>query len=211
TAQETMPGTSLEGSRPTYTYKVVLLGSMSVGKSSLAYRYVKNDFREFLPTVGCSFFTQTLNLQAATVKFEIWDTAGQEKYQSVCHLYYRNAHAALLVYDIANKETLRRAKLWLEELEKKFLPDEIVIALVGNKTDLAAEREVTTEEGAEFARTKGLLFMETSAKSNHQVNDIFMATVQELLRREKEKAPAPSPHGRSTVDLQEGTPKRRCC
>ncbi|NXM30903.1 RAB17 protein, partial [Oxyruncus cristatus] len=210
-AQEMMPGTSLEGNRPTYTYKVVLLGSMSVGKSSLAYRYVKNDFREFLPTVGCSFFTQTLNLEVATVKFEIWDTAGQEKYQSVCHLYYRNAQAALLVYDIANKETLRRAKLWLEELEKKFLPDEIVIALVGNKTDLAAEREVTTEEGTEFARTKGLLFMETSAKSNHQVNDIFMAIVQELLRREKERAPAPSPHRRSTVNLQKGTPKRRCC
>ncbi|NWT04936.1 RAB17 protein, partial [Mionectes macconnelli] len=211
TAQETMPGASVGGCRPTYTYKVVLLGSMSVGKSSLAYRYVKNDFREFLPTVGCSFFTQTLNLEVATVKFEIWDTAGQEKYQSVCHLYYRGAHAALLVYDIANKETLRRAKLWLEELEKKFLPDEIVIALVGNKTDLAAEREVTTEEAAEFAWTKGLLFMETSAKSNHQVNDIFTAIVQELLRREKEKAPAPSPHERSTVNLQQSTPKRRCC
>ncbi|KAJ7403454.1 Ras-related protein Rab-17 [Pitangus sulphuratus] len=175
TAQEMMPGTSVEGSCPTYTYKVVLLGSMSVGKSSLAYRYVKNDFREILPTVGCSFFTHTHNLEEATVKFEIWDTAGQEKYQSVCHLYYRNAHAALLVYDIAKKETLKKAKLWLEELEKKFLPNEIVIALVGNKTDLAAEREVTTEEGAELAQTKGLLFMETSARSNHQVNDIFMA------------------------------------
>ncbi|NXG03889.1 RAB17 protein, partial [Sakesphorus luctuosus] len=210
-AQKTMPGTSLEGSRPTYMYKVVLLGSMSVGKSSLAYRYVRNDFREFLPTVGCSFFTQTLNLEEATVRFEIWDTAGQEKYQSVCHLYYRDAHAALLVYDIASKETLKRAKLWLEDLEKKFLPDEIVIALVGNKTDLAAEREVTTEEGEEFARTKGLLFMETSAKSNYQVNDIFMAIVQELLRREKEKASTPSPQRRSTVDLRESRARTRCC
>ncbi|XP_064574230.1 ras-related protein Rab-17 isoform X1 [Zonotrichia leucophrys gambelii] len=157
----------------------------------------------------CSFFTQILELDEATVKFEIWDTAGQEKYQSVCHLYYRDAHAALIVYDIANKETFSRAKLWLEELEKKFLPDEIVVALVGNKTDLAAEREVTTEEGEDFARTKGLLFMETSAKSNHQVNDVFMAVVQELLRREKEKAPRPSPRGSPTVDLRmSGT---RCC
>ncbi|XP_063197352.1 ras-related protein Rab-17 isoform X1 [Chroicocephalus ridibundus] len=174
-AQKAMPGTSPEGIRPTYMYKVVLLGSTSVGKSSLAYRYVKNDFKESLPTVGCSFFTQTVNLEVATIKFEIWDTAGQEKYHSVCHLYYRGAHAVLLVYDIAKKETLNRAKLWLRDLEKEFLPDEIVIALVGNKTDLAAEREVATEEGEEFARTKGLLFMETSAKSNHQVNDIFMA------------------------------------
>ncbi|NXU67501.1 RAB17 protein, partial [Horornis vulcanius] len=144
-------------------------------------------------------------------KFEIWDTAGQEKYQSVCHLYYRDAHAALLVYDIANKQTFSRARLWLEELEKRFLPNEIVIALVGNKTDLAAEREVTTEEGEEFARTKGLLFMETSAKSNHQVNDVFISVVQELLRREKEKASKPSPHGRSTVDLRVSGARPRCC
>ncbi|NWH32844.1 RAB17 protein, partial [Chloropsis hardwickii] len=210
-AQTVTPGASPEGPRPSYMYKVVLLGSMSVGKSSLAYRYVRNSFRELLPTVGCSFFTQTLELDEGTVKFEIWDTAGQEKYQSVCHLYYRDAHAALLVYDIANKQTLSRAKLWLEELEKRFLPDEIVIALVGNKTDLGAEREVTTEEGEEFAQTKGLLFMETSAKSNHQVNDVFMSVVQELLRREKEKALKPPPHGRSTVDLRASGARTRCC
>ncbi|NWQ86402.1 RAB17 protein, partial [Burhinus bistriatus] len=210
-AQKAMPGTSLEGIHPTYMYKVVLLGSTSVGKSSLAYRYVKNDFKESLPTVGCSFFTQMVTLEVAAVKFEIWDTAGQEKYHSVCHLYYRGAHAALLVYDITNKETLNRAKLWLRELEKEFLPDEIVIALVGNKMDLAAEREVTTEEGEEFARTKGLLFMETSAKSNHQVNDIFMAIAQELIQREQEKASTSSPRGRSTVDLGESRVRTRCC
>ncbi|NXI36268.1 RAB17 protein, partial [Galbula dea] len=204
-------GTKLEGIRPTYSYKLVLLGSTSVGKSSLAYRYVKNDFKESLPTVGCSFFTQTLDLELATIKFEIWDTAGQEKYHSVCHLYYRGAHAALLVYDIANKETLNRAKLWLRDLEKEFLPDEIVIALVGNKMDLASEREVTTEEGEEFARTKGLLFMETSAKSNHQVNDIFMAIAQELLQREQKKASPPSSSEISTVDLGESGVRTRCC
>ncbi|XP_010576296.1 PREDICTED: ras-related protein Rab-17 [Haliaeetus leucocephalus] len=206
-----MLGTSLEGIRPTYTYKVVLLGSMSVGKSSLAYRYVKNDFKELLPTVGCSFFTQTLNLEVATVKFEIWDTAGQEKYHSVCHLYYRGAHAALLIYDITNKETLNKAKLWLRDLEKEFLPNEIVIALVGNKMDLAAEREVATQEGEEFARTKGLLFIETSAKSSQQVNDIFMAIAQELLQREQEKESTLSLHRRSTVDLGESGARMGCC
>uniref|UniRef100_A0A8V5H9I2 Ras-related protein Rab-17 n=1 Tax=Melopsittacus undulatus TaxID=13146 RepID=A0A8V5H9I2_MELUD len=204
------PLTPSPGIHPTYPYKVVLLGSTSVGKSSLAYRYVRNDFKESLPTVGCSFFTQTLHMEVATVKLEIWDTAGQEKYHSVCHLYYRGAHAALLVYDITNKETLNRAKLWLRDLEKEFLPDEIVIALVGNKVDLAAEREVTTEEGEEFARTRGLLFMETSAKSNHQVNDIFMAIAQELLQREQ-KARAPSPHGRSAVSLGESRVRTGCC
>ncbi|NWU92841.1 RAB17 protein, partial [Upupa epops] len=203
--------TSLLGLHPTYIYKVVLLGSTSVGKSSLAYRYVKNDFKESLPTVGCSFLTQTLNLQVATMKFEIWDTAGQEKYHSISHLYYRGAQAALLVYDVTNKETFTRAKLWLRDLEKEFLPDEIIIALVGNKADLAAEREISTEEGEEFARTEGLLFMETSAKSNYQVNDIFMTIAQKLLQIEQEKASAQLLGEMSTVDLEESKERMRCC
>uniref|UniRef100_A0A8C4YBY1 RAB17, member RAS onco family n=1 Tax=Gopherus evgoodei TaxID=1825980 RepID=A0A8C4YBY1_9SAUR len=115
-----------------YISKVVLLGSTAVGKSSTAFRYVKNDIRESMTTVGCSFFTQL-------------GTAGQEMYHSVCHLYYRGANAAFLVYDIARKATFARAKLWLRELEKEFLPDELVIVLVSNKADLAAQREVTFE------------------------------------------------------------------
>ncbi|OXB71917.1 UNVERIFIED_CONTAM: hypothetical protein H355_004590 [Colinus virginianus] len=236
-AQTAVLGSSLGDNRPTYIYKVVLLGSTSVGKSSLAYRYVKNDFKESLPTVGCSFFTQTVQLETAMIKLEIWDTAGQEKYHSVCHLYYRGAHAALLVYDLTNKETLNRAKQWLTELEKEFLPDEIVIALVGNKTDLADEREVAAEEGEEFARNRSLLFMETSAKSNHQVNDIFMAigkvwdgsrvphplaklvmlsalcslSAQELLQREGEKAPVPSMGGGQRLDLGTRRGRMGCC
>ncbi|NXC40594.1 RAB17 protein, partial [Penelope pileata] len=209
--QRAVPGSPPGRDHPTYVYKVVLLGSTSVGKSSLAYRYVKNDFQESLPTVGCSFFTQTIRLEAATIKLEIWDTAGQEKYHSVCHLYYRGAQAALLVYDLTNKETLSRAKLWLKDLEKEFLPDEIVIALVGNKMDLAAEREVTAEEGEEFARSRGLLFMETSAKSNYQVNDVFMAVAQELLQREGEKVPTPPAGSGQRVDLRGSRARTGCC
>uniref|UniRef100_A0A452IAT1 RAB17, member RAS oncogene family n=1 Tax=Gopherus agassizii TaxID=38772 RepID=A0A452IAT1_9SAUR len=115
-----------------YISKVVLLGRTAMGKSSTAFRYVKNDIRESMTTVGCSFFTQL-------------GTAGQEMYHSVCHLYYRGANAAFLVYDIARKATFVRAKLWLRELEKEFLPDELVIVLVSNKADLAAQREVTFE------------------------------------------------------------------
>uniref|UniRef100_A0A8B9TUU3 Ras-related protein Rab-17 n=1 Tax=Anas platyrhynchos TaxID=8839 RepID=A0A8B9TUU3_ANAPL len=207
--QEGAAGGSLERHCPTYIYKVVLLGSTAVGKSSLAYRYMKNDFQESLPTVGCSFFTKILRMESATVKLEIWDTAGQEKYHSVCHLYYRGAHAALLVYDITNKETLGRAKQWLKELEKEFLHDEIVIALVGNKTDLAEEREVPTEEGEEFARSRSLLFAETSAKSNHQVKDVFMAVALQLLQREAETAPAPR-RGQH-VDLGASRARTGCC
>nr|XP_023498420.1 ras-related protein Rab-17 isoform X2 [Equus caballus] len=158
-----------------FVFKLVLLGSGSVGKSSLALRYVKNDFRSTLPTVGCAFFTKVVDLGAASLKLEIWDTAGQEKYHSVCHLYFRGANAALLVYDITRKDSFDMVQQWLKDLEKEFHPGEIVVMLVGNKTDLGEEREVTFEEGKEFAESKRLLFMETSARLNHQVTEVFSA------------------------------------
>ncbi|XP_050771911.1 ras-related protein Rab-17 [Gopherus flavomarginatus] len=197
-----------------YIFKVVLLGSAAVGKSSTAFLRVKNDVRESVLTVGCSFFTQLVCLQTATIKLEIWDTAGQEKYHSVCHFYYRGAKAALLVYDIARKATFARAKLWLRELEKAFLPDELMIVLVGNKTDLTAQREVTFEEAEEFAKSKSLIYIETFAKSNHQVTEVFMATAPELLKQEQQKEPAlqPQPWKKSRVDLREPTNQtKKCC
>ncbi|XP_015273755.1 PREDICTED: ras-related protein Rab-17 [Gekko japonicus] len=195
-------------------FKVVLLGSSSVGKTSLAYRYVKKDFQDSLPTVGCSFFNQCVTLDATTVKLEIWDTAGQEKYHSVCHLYYRGANAALLVYDITRKESFEKAKVWLSELEKEFLQNEIVIILVGNKLDLSEEREVTIEEAKEFAKTNCILYTETSAKSDYQVTELFVTLAHELLELEqqKEKLRHTTHWKKSRVDLQETASRRmKCC
>ncbi|XP_052493684.1 ras-related protein Rab-17 isoform X1 [Budorcas taxicolor] len=154
-------------------FKLVLLGSGSVGKSSLAVRYVKNDFKSILPTVGCAFFTKVVDLGAACLKFEIWDTAGQEKYHSVCRLYFRGANAALLVYDITRKDSFCKVQQWLKDLEEEFHPGEVVVMLVGNKTDLGEEREVTFEvqEGAnphlfarKLARSRGLRRCSSSVK-----------------------------------------------
>ncbi|CAI9570102.1 unnamed protein product [Staurois parvus] len=128
-----------------YIYKLVLLGSSGVGKSSIVLRYLRDEFRDTDCTTGCAFFAQRVYLQGQPMNFEIWDTAGQERYRSVCHLYYRGASAALLVYDITSKETFKRAQLWLQELRKYVLSEEMVIALVGNKTDLNSERKVSHE------------------------------------------------------------------
>nr|XP_020043160.1 ras-related protein Rab-17 [Castor canadensis] len=190
--------------------KLVLLGSGSVGKSSLALRYVKHDFKSVVPTVGCAFFTKVVDLGASSLKLEIWDTAGQEKYHSVCHLYFRGANAALLVYDITQKDSFHKAQQWLAELEKEHPVGEVVVMLVGNKTDLGEQREVTLQEGKEFAESKNLLFMETSAKLNDQVSEVFSTVAQELLRREKvRKSHTP---GNEAVDLNEGPARQaRCC
>ncbi|KAM8934635.1 ras-related protein Rab-17 [Pelodytes ibericus] len=166
------------------SFKLVLLGSSDVGKSSMAIRYVKNEFQDIAPTTGCAFFSQRVVVQGRPLEFAIWDTAGQERYHSVCHLYYRGARAALLVYDITQKETFSRAQLWLEELEKYFASGEVIICLIGNKSDLQAERKVTREEGQDFAEKKGLVFMEVSARTGDNVREVFEAVAYEMLIQE---------------------------
>ncbi|KAL7384861.1 hypothetical protein ABVT39_010310 [Epinephelus coioides] len=134
-------------SRPVRTLRVkmVLLGSSGVGKSSLAMRFGKDEFRSTSPTVGCAYLTRVVHLSDVTLRFEIWDTAGQEKYHSVTPLYYRGAQAALLVYDISKRETFIRAQVWLKELEKQYTPGSTVIWLVGNKGDLEQDRQISVQ------------------------------------------------------------------
>lgn len=157
----------------TLRVKMVLLGASGVGKSTLAKRFVKEEFRNTTPTVGCAFLTRLVHLNDVTLRFEIWDTAGTEKYHSVTPLYYRGAHAALLVYDISKQETFVRAQVWLRELEKHYIPGSTVVWLVGNKGDLTLDRQVSVEEGQSFASDRGLFFTETSALSGDHVNNLL--------------------------------------
>ncbi|GME24019.1 vacuolar protein sorting-associated protein 21 [Neofusicoccum parvum] len=122
--------------KPSSSVKLVLLGEAAVGKSSLVMRFVNNDFQENKePTIGAAFLTQKCNLPTRTIKFEIWDTAGQERFASLAPMYYRNAQAALVVYDITKASSLTKAQHWVAELQRQASPG-IVIALVGNKADL---------------------------------------------------------------------------
>uniref|UniRef100_A0AC34G0E8 Rab5 n=1 Tax=Panagrolaimus sp. ES5 TaxID=591445 RepID=A0AC34G0E8_9BILA len=154
------------GPSKTCQFKLVLLGESAVGKSSLVLRFVKGQFHEYQEsTIGAAFLTQTICLDDTTVKFEIWDTAGQERYHSLAPMYYRGAQAAIVVYDITNQESFAKAKNWVKELQRQASPN-IVIALAGNKADLASKRVVEYEEAQAYAEDNGLLFMETSAKSS---------------------------------------------
>ncbi|KAF4510314.1 hypothetical protein G6O67_002212 [Ophiocordyceps sinensis] len=179
--------------KPSSSVKLVLLGEAAVGKSSLVLRFVNNDFQENKePTIGAAFLTQKCNLPTRTIKFEIWDTAGQERFASLAPMYYRNAQAALVVYDLTKPTSLVKAKHWVAELQRQASPG-IVIALVGNKLDLAGEsgpaegedaddgqgpgdaRKVSTEEAQAYAEEERLLFFETSAKTGHNVSEVFTA------------------------------------
>jgi Ras-related protein Rab-5C len=180
-------------------FKLVLLGESAVGKSSLVLRFVKGQFHEYQEsTIGAAFLTQTVHLDDTTVKFEIWDTAGQERYHSLAPMYYRGAQAAIVVYDVTNPDTFARAKTWVKELQRQASPN-IVIALAGNKCDLPT-RAVNQEDAASYAEENNLLFMETSAKTAANVNEIFMAIAKKLPKTEPR---GPSGPARSGVDLKD--------
>ncbi|KAG6836815.1 hypothetical protein H0H93_002837 [Arthromyces matolae] len=116
--------------------KLVLLGEAAVGKSSVVLRFVSNDFQANKePTIGAAFLTQKCRLEDRVLRYEIWDTAGQERFHSLAPMYYRNAQAAVVVYDITKASSLEKAKSWVKELQRQANPN-IVIALAGNKLDL---------------------------------------------------------------------------
>ncbi|EED41812.1 GTPase SAR1 related small G protein [Enterocytozoon bieneusi H348] len=164
------PGLDLD----TYTFKLVILGHYSVGKSSIVLNFIKNEFNpNEESTIGAAFLTKTVFIDGTAVKFEIWDTAGQERYYSLIPMYYRGANAALVVYDITSAESFERAKRWIEDL-KTEKPDNFMKVLIGNKVDLSEAAVITEEMGKQYAEQEGLLFYQTSAKTGEGIKDLFL-------------------------------------
>ena len=164
------PGLDLD----TYTFKLVILGHYSVGKSSIVLNFIKNEFNpNEESTIGAAFLTKTVFIDGTAVKFEIWDTAGQERYYSLIPMYYRGANAALVVYDITSAESFERAKRWIEDL-KTEKPDNFIKVLIGNKVDLSEAAVITEEMGKQYAEQEGLLFYRTSAKTGEGIKDLFL-------------------------------------
>jgi len=171
-------------------YKVVLVGDADVGKTFLSSQYTRSELPSHPHhTIGVEFATKTVPLEfGGTVKAQIWDTAGQERYRAFTSAHYRNAMGALLVYDITQEKTFQNINRWAEELRAHALPD-IVIMLVGNKSDLVEEspekREVLMETAQQMASAGGMLFIETSAVNGVKVNEAFELLLKEIYRRKQ--------------------------
>ncbi|KAF9980849.1 Ras- protein Rab-11A [Modicella reniformis] len=171
-----------------YLFKVVLIGDSGVGKSNLVSRFTRNEFNlESKSTIGVEFTTRSIQVDAKTIKAQIWDTAGQERYRAITSAYYRGAVGALLVYDIAKHQTYENVGRWLKEL-RDHADTNIVIMLVGNKSDLRHLRAVPTEEAKQFAAENGLSFIETSALDASNVELSFQRILTEIYRIVSNKA-----------------------
>ncbi|KAL9253363.1 Ras-related protein [Drosera capensis] len=165
-----------------YLFKVVLIGDSGVGKSNLLSRFTRNEFcLESKSTIGVEFATRTLQVEGRTIKAQIWDTAGQERYRAITSAYYRGALGALLVYDVTKPTTFDNVSRWLKEL-RDHADANIVIMLIGNKTDLKHLRAVATEDAQSYAEKEGLSFIETSALEATNVEEAFQNILSEIYR-----------------------------
>ncbi|CAM8962013.1 unnamed protein product [Rhodiola kirilowii] len=171
-----------------YVFKIVLIGDSAVGKSQLLARFARNEFNlDSKATIGVEFQTKTLLVDHKTVKAQIWDTAGQERYRAVTSAYYRGAVGAMLVYDMTKRLTFDHVTRWLEEL-RGHADKNIVVMLVGNKSDLGSLKAVPTEDAKEFAQAENLFFMETSALESTNVETAFMKVLTEIYRVTSKKS-----------------------
>ena len=163
------------------SFKLIFIGDSSVGKSCLTTKAVKNEFEDYYQaTVGFEFMTFNLKLNDKIIKFQIWDTCGQEIYKSLISNFYRNSSLAVLVYSIDNKESFNHIENWLNDLKSQANED-VRIFLVGNKADLEEERKVTKEEGEKYKLDYNLdLFMETSAKTGQNARNVLIEAAKIL-------------------------------
>lgn len=163
-----------------FLFKIVLIGDSGVGKSNLLSRFTRNKFHlESKSTIGVEFATKSIEKDNMIIKAQIWDTAGQERYRSITSAYYRGALGALLVYDIAKRNSYDNVSRWLKELRDHADP-KITIMLVGNKKDLRHMRQVRTEEAIQFCKENNCFFIETSALADSNVTEAFESILSEI-------------------------------
>ncbi|EOA14013.1 hypothetical protein CARUB_v10027144mg [Capsella rubella] len=154
-------------------YKLVFLGDQAVGKTSIITCFMYGNFdTNYQATIGVDFLSKTMRYEDRTFRLQLWDTAGQERFQSIVPSYIRDSSVAVIVYDVADKQTFLNTSKWIQEVRAER-GSHVIVVLVGNKTDLIHKRQVSIEEGDNKASEFGALFMETSAKAGFNIKPLF--------------------------------------
>ncbi|KAL8161088.1 hypothetical protein V2J09_012577 [Rumex salicifolius] len=171
-----------------YLFKIVLIGDSGVGKSNILTRFTRNEFSiDSKSTIGVEFATKTMQVEGKVVKAQIWDTAGQERYRAITSAYYRGAVGCLLIYDITKMQSFDNLTRWLKEL-RDHADSNIVIMVVGNKSDLRHLRSVSEEQGRKLAEDEELIFLETSALDATNIIRAFNTIIYEIYQIVNKKA-----------------------
>ena len=159
------------------------MGDAGVGKSSIILRYTKNEFNsQMVSSIGVDFKTKDIIVNNKKVKLQLWDTAGHERFRTITTSYYRGAHGIATVFDLTNRESFEHVEKWLEEINK-YAKENVMRFLIGNKSDLANERQVSYEEVRALANKLNIYYVETSAKNNINVSDFFQIATKDYLNK----------------------------
>ncbi|XP_004629097.1 ras-related protein Rab-19 [Octodon degus] len=167
-----------------YLFKVILIGDSNVGKTCVVQHFRSGVYTETQQnTIGVDFTVRSLNIDGKRVKMQVWDTAGQERFRTITQSYYRSAHAAIIAYDLTRRSTFESVPHWIHEIEK-YGAANLVITLIGNKSDLWQKRHVLFEDACTLAEQHGLLaVLETSAKESRNIDEVFVLMAKELIAR----------------------------
>ena len=164
-----------------YLFKILIIGDSGVGKSCILHRFTDDIFTEnYISTIGVDFKIRTLDIDGKLIKLQIWDTAGQERFRVITSAYYRGAHGVIIVYDVTSNISYKNINYWLEETTK-YASENISKILIGNKSDLVNKREVSYTNARDYADSLNLNYIETSAKNNTNIEQIFVDIANNLL------------------------------
>ncbi|XP_052105755.1 ras-related protein Rab-6A isoform X3 [Mytilus californianus] len=170
-------------------FKLAFLGEAAVGKTSLITRFMYDSFdNTYQATIGIDFLSKTMYLEDRTIRLQLWDTAGQERFRSLIPSYIRDSSVAVVVYDITNANSFQQTSKWIDDVRTERGSD-VIIMLVGNKTDLSDKRQVTSEEGERKAKELNVMFIETSAKAGYNVKQLFRRVAAALPGMEQTDKP----------------------
>jgi len=166
-----------------YLFKLLVIGDSGVGKSCLLLRFADDAYSEtYISTIGVDFKIRTIQIDGKTVKLQIWDTAGQEKFRTITSTYYRGAHGIAIVYDVTYQESFNHIPQWLQEIERSAR-ENVSKVLIGNKCDLTGKRVVDFNAGKQLADKLAIPFLETSAKNSTNVTEAFVTMATDIKRR----------------------------
>lgn len=202
----------MSGRTPARSYdmimKLLLVGDSGVGKSCLLLRFVEDKFNpSFITTIGIDFKIRTIEINGKRIKLQVWDTAGQERFRTITTAYYRGAMGIVLVYDVTDSNTFENIRKWFSTVNQ-HANDDAQLMLVGNKADEDGIRTVTKQQGEALANELNIPFIEASAKTNENVDEIFFQLA--TLIQEKNHSDQLNENKNSLNVAQTGTTKG-CC
>jgi Ras-related protein Rab-1A len=187
-------------------FKILIVGDINTGKTSILDQFANGHFDgSYISTIGIDFNVKIIPVDKnVNVKLQVWDTCGQERFRALTRSYYRNANAVVIVYDITNRNTFEKAKIWIKEIED-YIDSDVLRVLVGNKSDLFTDRKIQYFDGHSLAEENYMQFFETSAKYDNNIETLFKFIADKLystLQMKKKKD--------GTIPLKKPF-HRKCC